>query len=443
MSERYRLPLHLTGAIAILAPLLLTQAAAKPGLQVIYQAPVSGDPFLGTFASADGSVFAETPLGPNDRGQILVLTPKGKTYKASLVKAFACDADGSVPSGNMVADASGNVWGTTNSSCSGSNTNGTIFELVKPQQGGAWTFKTVIEMPDTIGLHGVFGSGYEGMSFDRQGNLYGLVALGCDIGIGCGKIFRVPVGALNGSNPKAKVAILYTFPDTDNAAPTGLARDKQGNLFGTEYASAPSPYGSVWVLSPPAGKNALWAFQTIHQFCSQTNCPDGYNPNGILAVDKKGDVFGTTYAGGANTGYGTIYTLSPSGGSWVFRTLHTLNAPVGQCQATTDDGVVGPAWTTLLDQSGQILTGVSQGGYFDPCGSFQTAIEGGMISVDPASGADAIVSNQFAAPGHASGPQNINTNPSIVGNTIFGTSQFYYDVGTGVSSPGVVFKITQ
>ena len=131
MTERHRFTLHSAGAMAGLALLLAASAAAKPGLQVIYQAPVAGDPLIATFANSDGSVFVETPLGQNGRGQILVLTPSGKIYKATVVKAFNCDTDGATPSGVLIADKAGNVWGTTNSGCGAkADPNGTIFELV-------------------------------------------------------------------------------------------------------------------------------------------------------------------------------------------------------------------------------------------------------------------------------------------------------------------------
>jgi hypothetical protein len=217
MTERHRFTLHSVGAMAAMALMLAAPAAAKPGLQVIYQGPVSGDPLIATFANSDGSVFVETPLGQNGRGQILVLTPSGKTYNASVVKAFDCDSDGAVPSGVLVADKAGNVWGTTNDGCGANgNPEGTIFELVKPQQGGSWTFKTVVQMPVSIAMSHAFGTGYEGMAFDRQGDLYGLVYPTCSQADGCGKIFKVPVAALDGSKPKAKVKILGADVDKGN-----------------------------------------------------------------------------------------------------------------------------------------------------------------------------------------------------------------------------------
>ena len=445
MTERHRFTLHSVGAMAAMALMLTAPAAAKPGLQVIYQGPVSGDPLIATFANSDGSVFVETPLGQNGRGQILVLTPSGKTYNASVVKAFDCDSDGSVPSGVLVADKAGNVWGTTNDGCgTNGNPEGTIFELVKPQPGGSWTFKTVVQMPVSIAMSHAFGTSYEDMAFDKQGNLYGLVYPTCSQTDGCGKIFKVPVAALDGSRPKAKVKILYTWPYNNADYPTGgLVRDKQGNLFGTDVTGGAAMLGALWEVSPPTTKNGPWTRQNIHEFCTQPGCPDGYYPEGVPSIDKNGDLYGITAAGGSNSGYGTIWSMTPNGaGGLAFRTLHVLNVTT-PCQAVTDQGVMNPGWNTLLDKNGQILSLVGQGGEFDVCGLQQSAIVGGMISVDPSSGADAIVSNQFAVSGHVSGPYYIEGSPTIVGNTIFGTSENYYDAGTDTYSPGVVFKITR
>ncbi len=107
-----------------------------------------------------------------------MLTPSGKTYNASAVKAFDCDSDGAVLSGVLVADKAGNVCGTTNSGCGANgNPDGTIFELAK--QGGSWTFQTMVQMPASIAMSGAFGTGYQDMAFDNQGNLYGLVYPTC------------------------------------------------------------------------------------------------------------------------------------------------------------------------------------------------------------------------------------------------------------------------
>jgi hypothetical protein len=201
-------------------------------------------------------------------------------------------------------------------------------------------------------------------------------------------------------------------------------------------------------VSPPTTKNGAWTGVDIHDFCLTRNsgsCDDGVNPDGIPAVDGKGDLFGTTQGdGGSFTGNGTVWTLvPPSGGKdWTFGEVHVFRNPQGTCQATTDYGLYNPEYNTLLDSKGQILTFMGVGGFFNPCGDFQSAIAGALVSVSPVSGADTIVNNQFAAEQHMSGPYQIVSSPSLLGNTVFGTSEEYYDASTDTYSAGVVFKIT-
>jgi len=431
------------------ALLLAAPAGAKSGLQTIYQSTTGGDYPIGTFANPDGSVFIITPVGPNGSGQILLLTPAGKAYTPSLIKAFACDVDGGRPDPELVADSAGNIWGMGNG-CGGNpnaDPQGTLFELVKPLSGGSWTFRTAVQMPPSIGDLGVVGSGYGRVAFDKSGNMYGLATLGCGAEDGCGKIFKVPAGLLDGSKPKSKVNILYTFPTT-SAQPGGLVRDKSGNLFGYENGGGAPRQGAIWEVSPPTSKHGAWTGGNIHEFCKTQNsgsCDDGYGPVGIPALDGKGDLFGTTqYDGGSHTGNGTVWTLvPPAGGDWTFGEVHVFRDPQGACSATTDFGLYHPQFDTLLDNKGQILTFLGSGGFFNPCGANQSTIYGALVSASPVSGGDAIVNNQFAVQQHVSGPYLIVSSPSLMGNVVFGTSFQYYDAPTDTYSPGVVFKITR
>lgn len=421
---------------------------AKSGLQTIYQSTSGGDYLIGTHANADGTVFVVTTVGPHGRGQILLLTPSGKAYTPSTMKAFACntDSDGGSPSGELAEDSAGNVWGMTQDCGAGDSRQGTIFELTK--QGGSWTFRTVVQMPQSIGQAGIAGSGYGKVAFDKKGNLFGVAALGCDETNGCGKIFKVPAAVLDGSKPKGKVSILYTFPNT-SYQPTGLVLDRKGNLFGVEYAGGTPRLGAVWEVSPPISKGGAWTGRNIHEFCTTTvtgSCDDGYGPLGVPALDGKGNLFGTTkYDGGYHTGNGTVWTLAvPTDGSdWAFGEVHTFRDPQGgQCTPTTDYGLYHPQNDTILDKKGQILTFMEEGGFFDPCGPDQAPFHGGLVSISPFGGGDSIVNNQFAVQQHFTGPYTINSSPSLLGNTVFGTSVQYYDASTDTYSAGVVFKIT-
>lgn len=113
MNKSHRFILPLIGAMAGIGVLAAPPAAEASTLQTIYQSTSGGDHLIGTFANADGSVFVVTDVGQNGRGQILLLTPKHKTYTMSVVKEFACDTDGEHPAASLTADTAGNVWGMT------------------------------------------------------------------------------------------------------------------------------------------------------------------------------------------------------------------------------------------------------------------------------------------------------------------------------------------
>ncbi|MEI9929586.1 MAG: choice-of-anchor tandem repeat GloVer-containing protein [Rhizomicrobium sp.] len=445
MNKPHRFILPLIGAMAGFGALVAPAAATASSLQVIYQIDNAGDHLIGTFANTDGSVFVVSDVGQNGRGQILLLTPNKKKYTTSIIKEFACDTDGSQPAASLTADTAGNVWGMTNTGCGTGNLDGTLFELVKPAKGKKWTFRTVLQMPSSIGFEGVVGSGYGKMAFDDVGNLYGLETLGCNDG-SCGKIYEVPVKVLGGK-PKGQVKILYSFPQVNGGQPTGLVRDKTGNFFGITNPAGANNLGSAWEVSPPKKKNGTWTERTIYDFCSDQSfddCNDGQNPSGLPTLDANGVLYGTTFGGGPNFAFGTVWSLTPSsdGKTWSFRQLHSFNDPVGTCEATTDYGVHNPFAATVFNQDGQLLTFTQGGGYFAPCTNSQKAIFGALMSIDPASGADAVANNQFAVQQNVSGPYNPASNPSVLGDTVFGTSSEYYDASSDTYSGGVVYKIT-
>src|SRR5208282_5900238 len=73
---------------------------------------------------------------------------------------------------------------------------------------------------------------------------------------------------------------------------------------------------------------------TLHGFCSQTGCADGSFPEARLIQASNGDFYGTTYGGGAS-GLGTVFKITSSG------TLSTLHSFCSQTDCT--DGFDLPA----------------------------------------------------------------------------------------------------
>jgi uncharacterized repeat protein (TIGR03803 family) len=145
------------------------------------------------------------------------------------------------------------------------------------------------------------------LTFDSAGNLYGTTAYGggttCYQGQGCGTVFKLsPEG---GGNWKERV--IYFINRGDGFAPSsGVIFDKAGNLYGTNSLGMPAGGGSVFELSP-VGRGA-WNPRVVHAFAN--NSTDGGEPRGGLIMDSAGNLYGTTFHGGAS-GYGTVFEITP------------------------------------------------------------------------------------------------------------------------------------
>lgn len=99
--------------------------------------------------------------------------------------------------------------------------------------------------------------------------------------------------------------LLYAFDGgSDGAHPyAGLMADKTANLLGTTEVGGASGYGTVFQLAPDGTKTIL------HSFAGGS---DGIDPYSGVIVDKDGNLYGTTYQGGAH-GDGTVYEISSGG----------------------------------------------------------------------------------------------------------------------------------
>jgi uncharacterized repeat protein (TIGR03803 family) len=109
----------------------------------------------------------------------------------------------------------------------------------------------------------------------------------------------------------------------------GLVFDARGALYGTTQLGGDSGDGTVFKLTPPAGEGAPWAFATLYHF---TGGSDGSSPHGRLIFDSSGALYGTTERGGPASADGTVFKLSPAAGKgkrWTFKTLYTFDENEG------------------------------------------------------------------------------------------------------------------
>lgn len=112
-----------------------------------------------------------------------------------------------------------------------------------------------------------------------------------------------------------------------------LARDQAGNLYGAADGGAHGE-GVVFELMAPAGEVVKWRYKVLYHFCAQQNCNDGRAlTNSTLVLDTAGNVYGTTYGGGAGNDTGTVFELSrpTHGKQWTLRTLYSFCVKLSSC----------------------------------------------------------------------------------------------------------------
>jgi len=150
--------------------------------------------------------------------------------------------------------------------------------------------------------------------------------------------------------------VLYAFSGPDGEAPLAtLVRDNSGNLYGTTYSGGAAGAGCVFELKPTNGE---WKETVLYAF---TGGNDGGSPAAGLIFDKQGNLYGTTERGGVYD-QGTVFVLKPASSGWTETVLWSF--------AGGNDGA-GPRTSLLLDSAGNLYgTTVGRGnGCFEGCGT--------------------------------------------------------------------------
>jgi uncharacterized repeat protein (TIGR03803 family) len=367
-----------------------------------------------------------------------------QTY--GVVYSFKGGTDGAYPSGNLIQDSVGNLYGTTENG--GAADRGTVFKL-------APTGLETVLYQFTGGTDG--GTPLSGVIRDSAGNLYGTALFGGDVscsveGLGCGAVFKI--------DPAGHETVLYAFAGgQDGADPAGgLVMDSDGNLYGTTEYGGLNPCfvscGTVFEIDPagtetilynfngangeyplgaPAddalgnlygtaadgggfGNGVIWKLagsgeeRVLHSFA----WGQGVEPAAGLAWDSAGDLFGTTYIGG--DGGGSVFELTSEG---KFTVLHVFNGKGGRGH----DGA-RPAAGVSVGPSGNLYGTTGYGGYHGV---------GTVYRVDTAGQEDVLY--DFAGQTDGANPSSgLVISPE---GRLYGTARF-----GGAYEYGVIFKIT-
>jgi len=217
-----------------------------------------------------------------------------KAGKIRVLHTFSGPPDGQDPLGGVVRDAKGNLYGTTYMG-GVYNDYGTVFKIDKTGKTGK---ETVLRS-----FSGADGSMPQAtVILDAAGNLYGVTSSGGTSGncnpFGCGVVFKLAPN----SDGSWKETVLYSFTgQPDGSDPVGtLVRDAGSNLYGMTASGGSSGAGTVFMLDT-SGKERV-----LHSFAGGA---DGWFPQAGLLLDSKGNLYGTTSDAGGGTG--TVFKLTP------------------------------------------------------------------------------------------------------------------------------------
>ena len=257
-------------------------------------------PYGGVTVDAGGNVYGTTAGGGTfGSGTVfeLVHNASGK-WVEKILHNFAYPGtakDGWAPWGGVVANAVGNLYGTT--AAGGAYGYGTVFEL-SPAADGSWN-ERILHNFNYDGTDGV--QSYAKLAFDRAGNLYGSTGGG---GVGNrGTVFEL-IPLANGEW-KEKIVHDFMADGTDGVQPgAAVILDGSGNIFGTTIGSSARGFGTVYELTPNGSEKVLFNFTGLN----------GERPEGSLVLDASGNIYGTTNLGGAfggSFGCGTVFQIKP------------------------------------------------------------------------------------------------------------------------------------
>jgi len=247
------------------------------------------NPVAGLIRDKKGNLYGTTEYGGTyGKGTVFEVSKTGtETVLYSFCSQPSC-TDGEYPIAGLIRDVQGNLYGTTEDG--GSSGHGTVFKLSKA--GNETVLYSFQGEPDG-------GLPYGGVTRDINGNFYGATESGG--AYNHGTVFEL--------SKTGTEVVLYSFCSQstcpDGWAPyAGVIRDAKGNLYGTTIQGGKYGQGTVFKVTSAGTETALYSF------CSQSGCPDGASPGAGLFRDKKGNLYGTTTAGGTHS-WGVVFMLTP------------------------------------------------------------------------------------------------------------------------------------
>jgi len=286
------------------------------------------NPTAGLVQGTDGNFYGTTPYGGTGNGTVFKITPSGTL---TTLYDFA-GSDGAIPFSGVLQASDGNFYGTT----WGGGTNcapygcGTVFK-VTPE--GVLT--TLHSFDDNDGANP-----YGGLVQATDGNFYGTTWIG---GFNNnGTVFKI--------TSTGTLTTLHRFNGfSDGTNPVGLMQATDGNFYGIAAETNSGYYSTIFKMTPGG------VLTILYTFCQQPNCADGSSPNGLIQASD-GNFYATTYGGGANCCYGTVFKMTLAGS---LTTLYSFCSqpncadggnPLGRLLQSSDGNLYGTTSSTPSNQ---------------------------------------------------------------------------------------------
>ncbi len=304
------------------------------------------------------------------------------------------DTNGKYPEGGVTIDSSGNLFGTMQEG--GTFNDGTVWEIAK----GSNVITTLATFNGANGTWPIAG-----ITLDSSGNMYGTTYKGGAYNVGT--VWEIVRGT-------GSIVTLADFNVTNGGNPySGVTLDSHGNLFGATTGGGSNGRGAVWeIVKGSATITSVASFAGLGAY-GDTN---GYFPYGGLTIDRQGDLFGTTQAGGISN-KGIVWEIAA--GSGTITTLAPFNGTNGN----------DPTGAVTLDSSGNLYgttsTGLNGGTVFEVARGSRTittlATFDGTNGYDPAAGV------------------TLDSNGDLFGTTEYGGPG--YSVSGGTEGQGTVYEV--
>ncbi len=315
-------------ALLAMSGFVLPARAQTFALLVEFDGSAGTSPFYGPLLQAsNGGLYGTAQFSANGWGTVFEITPAGqlRTLYNFCPQIYPCP-EGSQPWAGLDLAVDGNLYGTTaygGTNCISNGYQGCGTIFKITQAGQLTTLYSFCAQADCS--DGAYPSAAIIQGID--GSFYGTTSIGGVTNTacqgGCGTVFRVSPGGV--VNTIHDFCTEYACADGFN--PTSrLVQGTDGNFYGTAEGGTNFQAGIAFKMT------AAGTLTPIYNFCAvgYPLCTDGAEPSGNLVQGTDGNFYGETSYGGVTMEGGTVFKLTPNG---TLTTLHRFCA-----QANCADG---------------------------------------------------------------------------------------------------------